>query len=69
LTKRIDLRAANKKALENLIHGWFWFFRERCGLNIFMMMVMELPLRKSDKVWCKVSRKWELVAGKFVWGK
>jgi DNA polymerase-3 subunit alpha len=23
LTKRIDLRAANKKALENLIHGWF----------------------------------------------
>jgi DNA polymerase-3 subunit alpha len=45
LTKRIDLRAANKKALENLIlAGGFDSFRERCGLNIFMMRVMELPL-------------------------
>jgi hypothetical protein len=43
LTKRIDLRA--KKALENLIlAGGFDSFRERCGLNIFMMRVMELPL-------------------------
>jgi DNA polymerase III alpha subunit len=47
LTKRIDLRAANKKALENLIlAGGFDSFRERCGLNIFMMRVMELPFMK-----------------------
>jgi hypothetical protein len=38
LTKRIDLRAANKKALENLILAVVLIpFRERCGLNIFMM--------------------------------
>jgi hypothetical protein len=43
LTKRIDLRAANKKALENLMVVLIPF-RERCGLNIFMMRVMELPL-------------------------
>jgi DNA polymerase-3 subunit alpha len=48
LTKRIDLRAANKKALENLILAVVLIpFRERCGLNIFMMRVMELPFEKA----------------------
>jgi hypothetical protein len=44
LTKRIDLRAANKKHWKTILAGGF---RERCGLNIFMMRVMELPFMKK----------------------
>jgi DNA polymerase-3 subunit alpha len=52
LTKRIDLRAANKSIGFNFAGG-FDSFRERCGLNIFMMRVMEFFYEKAIRYGAK----------------
>jgi hypothetical protein len=57
LAKRIDLRAANKKAIENLaLAGGLILFGTTRHI-FFMMMVMELPSTKSDSVCVKFQRK------------
>jgi DNA polymerase-3 subunit alpha len=58
LTKRIDLRAANKKALENLIlAGGFDSFSGTLRSQYFHDEGDGITFMKSDKVWRKVSRK------------
>jgi hypothetical protein len=63
LTKRIDLRAANKKSIGKINFGGFDSFRTL--RLIFMMRVMELPF--YDKVWAKFQENEKLA--KSVWGK
>jgi hypothetical protein len=63
LTKRIDLRAAIKKHYWKFnLAGGFDSFRERCGLNIFMMRWWNYFYEKAIRYGAK-PRKWKLVAG------